>query len=121
MSNIQNVSGSLLTEGGSPNSSCSGDSCDPVDWRAIATKTGVKFCGSGPEVRCLCYRRVDDCDCTLVLERKQLRVQCSRTECYGERFSTNYALAAASAEAVFAARAEGAKLGENASSAAKGA
>lgn len=77
-----------------------------VDWQDVAKKARVKM---GIEIRegeweagCVRSRRHWDCDCTLICERKQLRVKCSRPKCTLDIWNANRSLAQASAEAVVA-------------------
>ena len=77
-----------------------------INWRAVAIKAGVKFLGQSLCLRCLLYKPYAHCDVTLVIEDKQLRVECPHSLCNGDRWRTNFALAEASAEAVQAARME---------------
>jgi hypothetical protein len=78
-----------------------------INWREVAIKAGVKFLGRSLCVRCLLCKYYPRCDVTLVIENKQLRVECPHELCNGDRWRTNFALAEASAEAVRAARTEG--------------
>ena len=78
-----------------------------VDWQDVAKKAHVKM---GMEIRegqweagCVLSRRNWDCDCTLICERRQLRVKCPRRQCTAAVWEANQSLAHASAVAIAAA------------------
>lgn len=80
--------------------------CSPakIDWLAVARKH-VHPKGTDGRIRCLRYWRFErNCDCRLVQERGQLRVECSLTVCEHDRWVVNQALAQSSYEARRAAR-----------------